>query len=394
MVVSVIKSNYLYYCPVFCQVEVFESALANTAGKDLYKVLWLKSENSEVWLDRRTNYTRSLAVMSMVGYILGLGDRHPSNLMLDRHTGKILHIDFGDCFEVAMHREKFPEKIPFRLTRMLTSAMEVSGIEGNFRSTCEKVMTVLRENRDSLIAMLEAFVHDPLISWRLLGGTYNEDNSPGSSAGTTKPSSSSTSFSQMSLQQSLGGSRGGGGGGLHSRMPVDHRDPRVVMEEEEDEEEVVEEGGSVVVGGGSLPRPVPVMKRGISTESTGEEMMDGRGGMEEDGGMFNGRGAPPENGYHRGERRYSHEDEDGGGGEWGGGDDGSQQRYDQQARRPPPPPPPSTRADLHLEIGSLAASISANQTRFSSSVAHHSVAHSRLDHRSTRERELVSALGK
>lgn len=29
----------------------------------------------QVWFDRRTNYTRSLAVMSMVGYILGLGDR-------------------------------------------------------------------------------------------------------------------------------------------------------------------------------------------------------------------------------------------------------------------------------------------------------------------------------
>lgn len=79
--------------------------------------------------------------------------RHPSNLMLDRLSGKILHIDFGDCFEVradslsvnsggvailnrsgferrfhlqvAMTREKFPEKIPFRLTRMLTNAMEV-----------------------------------------------------------------------------------------------------------------------------------------------------------------------------------------------------------------------------------------------------------------------------
>jgi phosphatidylinositol kinase/protein kinase (PI-3 family) len=47
--------------------------------------------------------------------------------MLDRLSGKILHIDFGDCFEVAMTREKFPEKIPFRLTRMLINAMEVSG---------------------------------------------------------------------------------------------------------------------------------------------------------------------------------------------------------------------------------------------------------------------------
>ncbi|KAJ3067743.1 phosphatidylinositol kinase- protein kinase tor1 [Podochytrium sp. JEL0797] len=150
------------------KVEVFEYALANTTGQDLFKVLWLKSKNSEVWLDRRTNYTRSLAVMSMVGYILGLGDRHPSNLMLERFTGKVVHIDFGDCFEVAMHREKFPEKIPFRLTRMLVNAMEVSGIEGNFRITCEHVMRVLRENKDSVMAVLEAFVYDPLINWRLL----------------------------------------------------------------------------------------------------------------------------------------------------------------------------------------------------------------------------------
>ena len=46
-----------------------------------------------------------------VGYILGLGDRHPSNLMLDRYSGKLLHIDFGDCFEASMTREKFPEKV-------------------------------------------------------------------------------------------------------------------------------------------------------------------------------------------------------------------------------------------------------------------------------------------
>lgn len=138
------------------KVEVFGYALDNTTGQDLYRVLWLKSKSSESWLERRTNYTRSLGVMSMVGYILGLGDRHPSNLMLDRITGKIIHIDFGDCFEVAMHREKYPERVPFRLTRMLTYAMEVGNIEGSFRITCENVMRVLRDNKESLMAVLEA----------------------------------------------------------------------------------------------------------------------------------------------------------------------------------------------------------------------------------------------
>jgi FKBP12-rapamycin complex-associated protein len=138
------------------KVEVFGYALDNTTGQDLYRVLWLKSKSSEAWLERRTNYTRSLGVMSMVGYVLGLGDRHPSNLMLDRVTGNIIHIDFGDCFEVAMKREKYPERVPFRLTRMLTYAMEVSNIEGSFRITCEHVMRVLRANKDSVMAVLEA----------------------------------------------------------------------------------------------------------------------------------------------------------------------------------------------------------------------------------------------
>ncbi|KAI9910180.1 hypothetical protein PsorP6_010397 [Peronosclerospora sorghi] len=193
------------------KVEVFQYALENTAGQDLYKVLWLKSENSEVWLDRRTNYTRSLAVMSMVGYILGLGDRHPSNLMLHRFTGTIVHIDFGDCFEVAMDRDKYPEKIPFRLTRMLTNAMEVSGIEGNFRFSCESVMRVLRENRHSLMAMLEAFVHDPLINWRLLSATdvptsSHTETSAASSVVSSSMGSSMSSESDGSMYEGSEGS--------------------------------------------------------------------------------------------------------------------------------------------------------------------------------------------
>jgi FKBP12-rapamycin complex-associated protein len=99
----VLKATFIqntYYHPIQ-KVEVFEYALDNTTGQDLYRVLWLKSNNSEAWLDRRATYTRSLAVTSMVGHIMGLGDRHPSNLLLDRVTGKVVHIDFGDCFEVA-----------------------------------------------------------------------------------------------------------------------------------------------------------------------------------------------------------------------------------------------------------------------------------------------------
>jgi FKBP12-rapamycin complex-associated protein len=59
--------------PLINKIEVFEYALNLLDGNDLAKILWHKSSSAEIWLDRRSNYTRSLAVMSMV--IESLKDR-------------------------------------------------------------------------------------------------------------------------------------------------------------------------------------------------------------------------------------------------------------------------------------------------------------------------------
>ena len=88
-----------------------------------------------------------------------------------------------------MTREKFPEKIPFRLTRMLINAMEVTGIEGTYRRTCESVMSVLHRNKDSLMAVLEAFVYDPLLNWRLMDNAApkgKRSDAQGMSAGSSQ----------------------------------------------------------------------------------------------------------------------------------------------------------------------------------------------------------------
>lgn len=96
-----------------------------------------------------------------------------------------------------MHRDRFPERIPFRLTRMLVKAMEVGGVEGTFRSTCESVMSVMRQNEDSLMAILEAFVHDPLMNWKTMEKAgmdtvkEDEDKDSASSENTTNEKATS-----------------------------------------------------------------------------------------------------------------------------------------------------------------------------------------------------------
>ena len=58
------------------------------------------------------------------------------------------------------------EKVPFRLTPNLVDALGATGVDGVYRKGCEITMEVLRENKDSLISVLEAFIHDPLVEWQ------------------------------------------------------------------------------------------------------------------------------------------------------------------------------------------------------------------------------------
>ena len=162
--------------PLLNKVEIFQEILEETTGQDLEKMLWLKSRTADVWVQRRENFTRSVAVTSIVGYILGLGDRHMANVMLDRVSGRVIHIDFGDCFEVNKTRAQYPETIPFRLTRMMRNGMGTSGMAGTFKITADGVMNVLRANKDSVMAMLEAFVYDPMVGWKVLASSNVDQN--------------------------------------------------------------------------------------------------------------------------------------------------------------------------------------------------------------------------
>ncbi|KAJ5683180.1 hypothetical protein N7462_006345 [Penicillium macrosclerotiorum] len=115
---------------------------------------------TESWFTARLRYTRSSAVMSMVGYVLGLGDRHGENLLFEEGTGGILHVDFNCLFDKGQTFEK-PEVVPFRLTHNMIDAFGSYGYNGPFRRTCEITLGLLRQNEDALMTVLETFLHDP-----------------------------------------------------------------------------------------------------------------------------------------------------------------------------------------------------------------------------------------
>ena len=70
------------------------------------------SEPSQ-WYRARTNYARTTAVMCMVGFVVGLGDRHGENILCDQRNGDAVHVDF-DCLFLKGETLKVPENVPFR----------------------------------------------------------------------------------------------------------------------------------------------------------------------------------------------------------------------------------------------------------------------------------------
>ena len=116
------------------------------------------------WFERRLMYTRSTAAISMLGYILGLGDRHGQNILLDEKTGEVVHIDLGIAFETGRVLP-VPEVVPFRLTRDIVDGMGITKTEGVFRRCCEFTLDALRKEEYSIMTILDVLRYDPLVSW-------------------------------------------------------------------------------------------------------------------------------------------------------------------------------------------------------------------------------------
>ncbi|CAD2212753.1 hypothetical protein AGDE_16207 [Angomonas deanei] len=127
------------------------------------------------YYQRLQAYTSSVALNSLLGYTIGLGDRHASNLLLHEKNYKMILIDFGIAFDQS--KALFiPETIPFRLTRNVMDGFGVRGTAGKFYHYSSHILAVLKREKELCLSILRTLVYDPLTRWSLRAGEQNNNN--------------------------------------------------------------------------------------------------------------------------------------------------------------------------------------------------------------------------
>lgn len=99
--------------------------------------------------------------------MVGLGDRHLNNILIDKETGELVHIDLGMIFEYSKRALPIPEKVPFRLTRDMVDPILVEGVNARFKHVAIHAMEKLRENSQVIIGIASMLLHDPISSFGL-----------------------------------------------------------------------------------------------------------------------------------------------------------------------------------------------------------------------------------
>ena len=103
-------------------VQEYHTLILNKSKPCFHKWFLENFHNPTDWLDARNRFTRSAAVWSTVGYVIGLGDRHTENILLDTTSGECVHVDFDCLFDKGLTLQR-PEIVPFRLTPNMVDAM-------------------------------------------------------------------------------------------------------------------------------------------------------------------------------------------------------------------------------------------------------------------------------
>ncbi|GIX68921.1 DNA-dependent protein kinase catalytic subunit [Caerostris extrusa] len=133
------------------------------------------SSTPEAYMILRTKFAQSHAVICLSQWILGIGDRHLRNFLVDKSTGCEVGIDFGHAFGSATQFLSVPELIPFRLTPQYLQLMGPLQVKGIYESTMVHALSAICNKRDLILNVMDIFIKEPTVNWEIHANKQLQD---------------------------------------------------------------------------------------------------------------------------------------------------------------------------------------------------------------------------
>ena len=126
---------------------IFDIKNTTTLREYIYK---LSNNNETVFNKKLESYINSCAGYCVVTFLLGIGDRHLENLMIEKN-GRLFHIDFG----YILGRDPKPLPPPIKLCKEMVDCMGGKGSKNylEFQQKCVNAYWVLREKARDIVNM-------------------------------------------------------------------------------------------------------------------------------------------------------------------------------------------------------------------------------------------------
>lgn len=141
-------------------VEMCEKLSRISPGEELLECIWRSAPAVSRWVRTSDAVTQSYAGHAVFGYIAGLENRHPGNILLEKDTGLMSIIDFSSIFRKSRRDPKRAEQVPIRMTRAIRNLMDGANPYGLFQLSCEKIMEFLWERRPLVMMQLMVALPD------------------------------------------------------------------------------------------------------------------------------------------------------------------------------------------------------------------------------------------
>ena len=117
---------------------------------DLARAILVSSKNSMNWLNRTSEFSKSMGFLSSISYLFGSVDTSPSAILFDKVSGSVTFTKFA----VSGNEEP----VPFRMTKMIETTFGTCGYNGPFKETLQSSLNTIKNFSKALGMCLYFFV--------------------------------------------------------------------------------------------------------------------------------------------------------------------------------------------------------------------------------------------